>query len=171
MSGLYFSHRIENFVQSEECPIYCYGVEARLNRPKEKKRVSATEAIEEAFQQVMLAQIGLVLRLKRTRQLNFRVLPIVVTTAQLYSAEFSTEHVSEESGTINASDLKLTKREWIAVNHRISDVLCEQSRLSINRTNDLAADLVAAQIRTIFVVQSAHLRKFLSWVAQELKMQ
>src|SRR6266542_1012568 len=133
------SHRVDSSNASAECPVFDYGVEARIDRPGSGKRASATDAIEDAFQQVTLGQAGLAIRLRRAHELNFRLLPVVVTTAELMSAYFSTDKVSLDRGMIEPKDLKLEPRQWLAVNYRINDLTCEFSGITTNHTTDLAA--------------------------------
>ncbi len=160
------SHRVESTVASKDCPVFDYGVEARIDRPNSGKRASATDAIEDAFQQVTLGQAGFALRLRAAHELTFRLLPVVVTTAELMSAHFSTDRVSLERGMIAPKDLKLEPRQWLAVNYRINDVTCQFSGVTTNRTTDLAADLAARQVRTVFVAQAEHIQEFLSWLEE-----
>jgi len=135
-----------------------------VNRSGGDKRVSATEAIEDAFQQVTLGQAGLAHRLKAARALSFRLLPVVVTTAEVLSAHFATADVSLDRGSIDLKNLKLEPRRWLAVNFRIKDSICEGSGLTTNRTIDLATDLEARQVRTVFVVEAMHIQPFLIWL-------
>lgn len=158
------NHGVETRVASRECPIFDYGIEVRINRPGSNQKSSATTAIEDAFQQVTLGQAGLALRLRAAHALNFRLLPVVVTTADLMSAEFSVDRVSLNHGMIEARDLRLQSRHWLAVNYRINDVVCRYSGVSTNRTTDLAADIGARQVRTVFVAQAAHIQQFLAWL-------
>jgi len=157
-------HRVERFPASQDCSIFDYYVESRLDRPGSGKRASATDAIEDSFQQVTLGQAGLALRLRSAHELSFRLLPVVVTTAELMSAHFTIERVSLDRGMVETSDLRLEPRSWLAVNYRINDVICQYSGVTTNRTSDLAVDLAARQVRTVFVVQAAQIQQFLSWL-------
>lgn len=159
-------HRVETSNASPDCPVFDYGVEVRIDRPGSGKRASATDAIEDAFQQVSLGQAGLALRLRNAHALTFRLLPIVVTTAELLSADFSVDRVSLDRGMVEADDLSLKPRPWLAVNYRVNDVICQLSGITTGRTTDLAADLAARQVRTVFVVQAAHVQQFLGWLGQ-----
>lgn len=162
-------HRVESGRASPDCPVFDYGVEVRMDRPGSGKRASATDAIEGAFQQVTLAQAGLALRLRSAHELAFRLLPVVVTTAELMSADFSVGRVSLGRGTLEAPDLTLKPRSWLAINYRVNDVICQLSGLTTNRTSDLAADLAARQVRTVFVVQAAHIQQFLAWLGIQFR--
>ena len=90
------THYVERITADEGCPLFEYAMEARLNRTEDKKkRISSTEAIETAFQQVALGQAGLVRKLITGKALNFRTIPVVITSAELVSAEFDVKQVSE----------------------------------------------------------------------------
>jgi hypothetical protein len=158
------NHSVEARLASLECPVFDYGVEVRVNRATQNQRSSATNAIEDAFQQVTLGQAGLALRLRSAHELNFRLLPVVVTTGNLVSAQFGDDRVTLDEGKISAADLLLTQRQWLAVNYRMNDVACRHSGVTTNRTADLAAELVARQVRTVFVVQASYLQRFLAWL-------
>ena len=92
--------------------------------------------------------------------------PIVVTTAELLSADFSVDRVSLDSGKLEPADLSLKPMSWLAVNYHINDVICELSGITTTPKKDLAADLLARQVRTVFVVQSAQVRQFLAWAGE-----
>jgi len=158
------AHRVERCGALRECPIFDFGVEARMNRSGSEKRSSATTAIEDAFQQVMLGQAGLASRLRDAHELHFRLFPVVVTTAELVSARFSNDHVSLEDGMIQAKDLALEPRQWLAVNARMNDLTCRATGVTVNRNTDLASDIAAWQVRTVFVVQAVHMQHFLAWL-------
>lgn len=158
------THAVSRCQASRECSVFEFGVEAKINLSGHEKRSSATTAIEDAFQQVTLGQAGLAHKLRAAHELNFTLLPIVVTTAELLSAHFSINRVSRDGGTIESKDLSLAPRSWLAVNYRMSEVACELSGVTTNRTADLAADLVARQVRTVFVTQATHVQQFLAWL-------
>ncbi len=162
-------HRVDMCPASADSPTFDYGVEVKLNRKGAEKKSSATEAIENAFQQVTLGQAGLSLRLWKACELNYRFLPIVVTTANLMSARLPAERISLERGTIEAADLQLEPRNWLAVNFRVNDGVSQHSRITTHRRTPVPEDLAARQVRTIFVVQSAHLQKFLVWLEKTFK--
>jgi len=154
-------HSIDPKPASPECPVFDYGIEAKLNWDK---RVSATDAIEDAFQQVTLGQAGLGLRLRKAHILNFRILPVVATTAELMSADFDAENVSLDRGAIDAKDIKISPRKWLAVNFRINQAISASVPTGLHNKISLAADLTLRQVRTIFVVQSEHIQEFLAWL-------
>jgi hypothetical protein len=147
----------------QDAHIYQFGVECKVARSK-APRMSATDAIEGAMQQVTLSQAGLAIRLKRARLLNFQMLPVVVTTANLYSSDIDPGNISLERGAIDPKQLKLKPREWLAVNYSINDSVGEQGGVNTNRSNNVGDELRSRQIRTVFVVQAANLESFLAWL-------
>jgi hypothetical protein len=159
-------HGVEQKAVSKICPVFAYGIEVRLDRPGNNKKCSATEAIEEAFQQVTLGQTGLALKLRSACTLNFQLLPVVLTTAELMSVDFDTKRVSLEHGTLDQRDLKIKPRKWLAVNYRISDVVGRHSRFTAPASRSIVTTLNSRQVRTVFVVQAAHIQPFLSWLEQ-----
>jgi len=155
------SHFAQPVAASPECPVFDFGVETKLNRDKKS---SATEAIEDSFRQVSLGQAGLAFKLRRACALNIRLIPVVVTTAELMSAHFDADKISLDRGMIDSKDLTLEPRKWLAVNYRISDVVSQFSGFSANQTTSIAAQLISHQVRTVFVTQAEHLQSFLEWL-------
>ncbi len=158
------SHGVEASRASAGCQVFAYGIEARVERPGSNKKFSATDAIEDAFRQVTLGQAGLALQLRNACALSFRLVPVVLTTAELMSARFDIDRVTLDHGTIEPKDLKLEARKWLAVNYHVSDVVCQFSRFTSNRTTSIAGHLASWQVRTVFVVQAAHIEPFLAWL-------
>ena len=142
---------------------YNFYLESRLERPTSGKRISATEAIEESFQQVSLGQAGLSRRLREMKKLSFRIAAVVVTTADLQAVEFSPESVSLDRGLVTADQLKLHSVNWLAVNYRINDSIARQVGLTTNSGRDVAEDVLSRHLRTIFVVRSTQINPFLDW--------
>jgi hypothetical protein len=159
------SHRVDQSPSPKGHGAFDFYVEARIERPGTGKLVSATTAIEDAFQQVTLGQAGLAQRLRFTNVLKFRLVPIIVTTAEVLVARYNLSKVSLAHGKIEPADLLLEARPWVAVNYRINDVVCAHSGLTTHFSQDIGADVTARQVRTIFVVEAGHLHEFLSWLA------
>lgn len=161
-------HLVDRRPASDVCPLFNYYLESRLERPDRAKPAAATKAIEDAFQQVTLAQTGIARHLRDLKSLSFRLAPIVVTTAQLAVALYNVGNVSQERGMIDPSHLKVEPRDWLAVNYRINDSLVRNSGLTTNVSGSIREDLQARQIRTIFVVQALALNRFLAWFQEEV---
>jgi hypothetical protein len=158
------NHRLERRPAPDGHEAFDFYLEVRLNWPGSGKTVSATNAIEDAFQQVTLGQAGLALRMRATNVLKFRLLPVVVTTAELMGASYDATRISLEHGRIEPTDLTLENRRWVAVNYRVNDVICQHSRFTTNRSQEIGVDIAARQVRTVFVVQAAHIHEFLAWL-------
>jgi hypothetical protein len=159
------AHTVVLLGADPSCPVFDFGVEARVEPPgNPNKRASATDAIEDAFRQVTLGQTGLANTLRRAHMTMIRLIPVVVTTAELMSAHFDADHISLDGGKIEPKDLKLEPRKWLAVNYHISDVVSQFSGVNSNLTTSMAQHLGSRQVRTVFVVQSEHLQPFLEWL-------
>jgi hypothetical protein len=158
------THHVVTCAAHQACPVLEYGVEARLNKSNREQRASATNAIEESFQQVLLGQTGLMLRIRTTNETNVRMIPLVITTAELLSAHFLAEMVSSDRGMIEPSNLRIEPRRWLAANVRMNDVVSKFSPSSINKNLDLATDMAMRQVRTVFVTEAQHLQDFLVWL-------
>lgn len=147
-------HRIDPKPASEKCPVFEYGVEAKVNRKDHEKRVSATDAIESAFQQVTLAQAGLGVQLRKSEILNFRILPVVVTTAEILSAHFDTAHVTLNRGEIEPEHIILKSRKWLGINFRIREAIAAATPMGLHNHISLASNLTLRQVRTVFIVEA-----------------
>jgi len=159
------AHTVDLIGAAQDCPAFDFGVEARIEPPTNRdKRVSATDAIEDALRQVTLGQTGLANTLRRAHSLMIRLIPVVVTTAELMSAHFDDENISLDGGKIEPKDLKLEPRKWLAVNCHISDVVAQFSGVNTNLTTSIAQHLGSRQVRTVFVVQAEHIQPFLEWL-------
>lgn len=157
--------RVERIPSHQDCPIFNFYVETRLNRPTSgQQRASATEAIEDALRQVCTGLIGLARDLHRMKKLNFRLLPVVVTTGDLMSADFESTDISTERGQIDASKLKLTPREWLGVNYRIDESVSRFAGLTTNIGTSIGESIWTRYVRTVFVVRSERFADFLKWV-------
>jgi hypothetical protein len=157
-------HSLESRAATDDCRIFDFGVEARLDRPGSGKRASATDAIEDAFQQVTLGQAGLVLRLVKMRVLNFRLVPVVLTTAELLSAQFDLSRIALDRGVINEKEIRLKPLKWLAVNYPVSDLVCQYSGIATIRPDSAETDLMALRTWTVFVVQAEYIQTFLAWL-------
>ena len=160
-------HRVDARPAVAQCGIYNFYVETRLERPNSGKKASATDAIEDAFQQVTLGQAGLGRRLREMHNLKFRTVPVVVTTAEILVADFAATDVSLERGDLRAANLKLSPKPWVAVNYRINDTLVRQGSLTSNAGRDVAEDVFCRHLRTIFIVQAQKISPFLEWFERD----
>jgi hypothetical protein len=156
-------HRLDARPIVPQAGLYSFYLESRLERPASGKRVSATDAIEDAFQQVSLGQAGLSRRLREMKRRSFRIASVVVSTADLQAVEFDPASVSLDRGEVTAGKLKLQPVKWLAVNYRINDSIARQVGLTTNAGRDVAEDVLGRHLRTIFVVRADQINPFLDW--------
>ena len=157
------TQRVEKLYAHSDCPIFNFYIEARINRPNSGQRASATEAIEDSLRQVCTGLVGLAVDLRRMKSTSHRLMPIVVTSADLMSAEFNTAKVSVERGHILPENLTLKPQKWLAVNYRIDESVAQFAGLTTNTPSNVSEALWTQYIRTVFVVQAEHLLPFLKW--------
>lgn len=169
--------RCERIVEARPCidEVYTFYLESVQSRSKQGKRSSATEAIEDAFRQATAAQVGLMAKLVQFGQhmtsvppVPTLVIPVVVTTAQLWVAAFSEGDIPLEHAMIEPGKLKLQAKDFVAVNYRLNDEISNSVRLSTCEPTNIQTDLTMQQMRTVFVVHSTHLREFLGWAHDKL---
>jgi len=151
----------------ERCPIgqtsfiFTYYLEVAIDK---QNKPGSTETIETAFQQITRGQAGFM-----AKQLEFEgpfkmvAIPAVVTTAKLYEARFDEGQISLDAGTIEPSMLKLDPMEFCAVNYHANDQLAVRSKYA-QPLKTIELDMEFGQIRTVFVVQSEAILKFLDWL-------
>lgn len=157
--------RVEKIYAHQDCPMFNFYIEARINRPNSGQKSSATEAIEESLRQVCTGMIGMGVELTKMKALSFRLLPIVVTSADLFSAEFESANVSIDRGQIAAEKLKLRPQKWLGVNYRIDNLAAQFAGLTTNTPTSVHESLWVRYLRTVFVVQAEHLIPFLGWAS------
>lgn len=155
--------QVDRIPANHECSIYNFYVEARINRPNSGQKASATEAIEGSMRQVCVGVVGLASSLARMKATSFRLLPIVVTSADLYSAEFKVDDISIDRGHIDPENLRLEHRPWLCVNYPIDESIAEWAGLTTVHASTVGEALLSRHLRSVFVVQSNHLIPFLKW--------
>jgi hypothetical protein len=161
------NHTLWQHEGSKECEAFDFYLEAKIEPPQKQQRASATTSIEDALYQVTLGQAGLSCHLRRARELNFRLLPVVVTTAEVYAARFATAQVTLERGAVDPADLKLEPMDWLAVHYRVSDAVSQMCGFTTNLARDIGAHVALRQVRTVFVTRATHLQHFLAWLGKE----
>lgn len=144
------------------CELFKMYLEVALSRDK---RAGYTETIEDAFLQSVKGQTGLMAKqIKTDDVMRLRVVPVVVTTAQLFEARFDLQSVSVATGMIAPEHLKLVPLEFCAVNYHPNDNLASRSEYMPRVSAEVDIDLRLFHTRTVFVVQSESLIKFLHWL-------
>ena len=147
--------------------IFNYYLEVAIDR---QNKPGSTETIEAAFQQITRGQAGFM-----AKQLEFEgppravAIPVVVTTAKLYEARFDEGQISLNAGTIEPTMLTLDPMEFCAVNYHANDQLAVRSKYAPPR-KIIELDMEFGQIRTIFVVHSEAILKFLDWADANIRL-
>jgi len=160
------NHNIQQKVISSEIPVFNSYLETAY---KKDKKWSASDTIEEAFRQVMRGQSGLVTKLISFDSTDrFQIIPIVVTSAELFDADFDPSTVSLRDGCINPKDLKLSSMEFCGINYHADDDLSARSCWINSKPTNLQHDLGSYQRRTVFVVQAEAISKFLTIAKKHL---
>lgn len=161
-------HKIDHKLAKSSCDVFNYYLEAAIKRNSDN--ASSTDTIERAMRQLVAAQTGLISKLGTfTTPLNyFRSIPVLVTSAQLFEAEFPNERIDRANGTIEETDLKLKPLEFCAVNYHADDSLSLGSLWQTKRKDDIKTDISYFQTRTVFIAQASALDNFLIWASKNL---
>jgi len=143
------------------CLVFNLYLEVAIDR---QRKASHTDTMEEAFVQVTRGQAGFMAKqLGFTGEPYLTAIPVVVTTAQLFEARFDEAAVSLDTGMIQPVDLKLTPVDFCAVNYHANDSLAVRSPFS-PPCQSIEDDIAYWQARTVFVVQSNAVSRFLDWL-------
>jgi len=141
--------------------VFNYYVECSLGN---KKRAS-TEAIEVAFHQVLCGTSGLVEKLVQMHSSDsytYQVIPIVVTTAELYHAAYAPGDIDIITGTIELDKFKIHPKPYLAVNYHAGEGLgLDRHCFAGDKPDTIVEDLLGRNMRTVFVVQSKKTNDFL----------
>ena len=145
---------IQDFVT--RIPTYNYYLEVKRNEVK----ASNLESIEQAFTQCIRGQSGLAKTVSTASNPNlFRSIPVVVTTANLFVANFDEANINKQTGRIEESQVAVEEKPFLAVTYRASDSLKLRGASEAGRMS-LTQHLRRFMVRTIFVVNSNHLLEF-----------
>lgn len=147
-------------------PTFNYYLEARENPPQRAASSASTKTLEEAFNQVTMGAVGLGRQLHHLQKFNFRIVPVVVTTAEVFAADFKVGNVSLQRGELSHADLSLRPLDWLVVNYAISDTISQFAALTSNRGRTLGEQLSTFMLRSVFVVRAGKLEAFLDWFDQ-----
>lgn len=163
-------HWTDRCESHSSCRVFDYAVEVKLSPPGRDKKVSATEAVEDACDQVTLGLSGLALRLSAGGHLTYRLLPIVATTAELFSLGFSVKKVPILSGTLKTEDVSLKPIRWLAMHYRVRDAVSGLPQVHSSKLIDVGWSLAQKHVRTVFIVQTPYLHEFLAWTETHLPL-
>lgn len=145
-----------------------YYLEAKENFSGKGTRSATNSTIEDALNQVTLGAIGLADKMELLKQDFARFVPIIVTTANIYSANYGKDDVSLDRGELAAAKLKLEELPWVCVNYALGDRLANAAQLTTNIAGSLPTDVGVRSLRSVFIVQSTKLLAFLQWFNEEL---
>jgi hypothetical protein len=139
------------------------------------------QTIEDAAMQVLRGTVGVANEQMRQRSKagghNNRVLffPVVVTTARLFPAEYSTDEIDIASGTIAKEKVTFgdgdqpLEQPWVLLNYPASESLALAGIPdSYNSTNP--ADLKRYKCRSIYIVNAKHLVDFFTRLDKALNI-
>lgn len=135
------------------------------------KKASNGETIEKALRQIIAGHTGLMEKIRgfeREPMSFYRSIPVMVTTAQLFEAEFKANDISLETGMIDASSVKLLPLKFCAVSYHSDDSLSIPRRNTNFRKGDVATDISYFQKRTVFIVNASAINDFLFWAGEHL---
>jgi hypothetical protein len=168
------THGITSFTNFNGCPVFNYYLEVAAERPsgnnRGNQRWSASDTIENAFQQVVKGQSGLMAKSLSFRDtVSFQAIPVVVTTAELYAVDYDIKKVSLRDGTLDADVLKASLLDFCAVNFHGNDNLSAKSKWNSEEPWNLQHDVSRFQMRTVFVVRARALNQFLCQAANWVK--
>jgi hypothetical protein len=165
-----YRQEISSQFTATDVPIFNFYLEVTKRR-NDSDRASNSEAIEKALRQLIAGHTGMMnkLRVYEKEAMSFyRSIPVIVTTAQLFEAEFNSNEVSLNAGTIDSSLLKLIPHKFCAINYHPDDSLSIKRELSNYRKGDVLADMSYFQNRTVFIVHSSAINDFLLWAGEHL---
>lgn len=153
-------------------PVPMSWMEVRKGR-KANQRASVPQTIEDAATQVLLGTTGVATeQLKQRSKVDSyhnRVyfFPVVLTTARLFVANYSTDDIDIASGMIAQDKVEFSggsepdEQRWVLINYPASESLALAGiPESLHSTNP--ADLDQYKLRSIFVVNANHLVNFFS---------
>lgn len=159
-----WTHQLDRVVASTSDEIFSYYLEIDKTGKRNK---AGTDTIETALSQVTFGQSGLVRHLLRQDlECNLlRVVPCIVTTADLFGVEFEVDAVDLETGRISVGDFALKPLDWSIVNYHVSDDLrIKSGQVTAHKdstSGPLGNDVKTFHQRSVFVVTSTSLSKFL----------
>lgn len=161
-------HKIDHKLPNNPCDVFNYYLEAAIK--KNSDSASSTDTIERAMRQLVAGQTGLFSKFKTfpTPLHNYRSIPVMVTSAELFEATFQIEAIDRLNGTIKEGDLKLRPMGFCAVNYHADDSLTLNSPWRTKQKDGIKTDIAHFQTRTVFITQASSLDEFLNWASANL---
>lgn len=146
-------------VSTDTRPPYHLGFELKSNAPENGG--AGRGAINDATAQVLRGSSGLInyeLHNRRSEDELLNFLPVIFTTAELWTTEADLGNAAIDSGNLEA--LSCEKRDWIWFNHNRSSRLRHDVR-PIQKT-ELDDALLAEFTRTVAIVSTTGIESFFS---------
>jgi hypothetical protein len=166
-----YKQGISSQFQVTSIPIFNFYLEATKRKPGSDKS-SNNETIEKALRQLIAGHSGMMNKLRsyeKTDGMSFyRSIPVIVTTANLFEAEFDCKNISLNNGMIESSLLKLVPQKFCAINYHPDDSLSIPRQHSNYIRSDVLTDMNFYQTRTVFIVYSSAINDFLFWAGEHL---
>jgi hypothetical protein len=157
------------------------GLELKVQAAKgdpQPKGVTSTGAIEDAATQVTLNLNGLIEFFKATpppthTQTKMTFIPVVITTAQLFSTDADIAESDLESGELTAASVPMVEQRWLFYQYPTSPSLKHtipppRPASEVHELLDLGKSLEAMYLRSVAIVQAKHIAEFLSWFGEHL---
>jgi hypothetical protein len=160
---------------------YHIGLELKVKEAKgdcQPKGITGTGAIEDAAAQVTLCLNGLAEFFKKVpppaqSEAVMTFVPVVVTTAQLFSTSADLADSDLEDGQLSSDSLPMSEQKWLFSQFPTSPSFRHTIPLSKQRSEfdaipDLGKSLEAEFLRTVTIVQAKHFAEFLGWFGLHL---
>ena len=142
-----------------------------VKRPIDKRRLSSPQNIEDSFGQVLRGLAGFAneqfkLRIRVESKPRLIFIPIVVTTATLYVANYASDNIEISTGQISKEKISFGELQgppeqidWVIADYGAGpNVLPDESGAQMDTTNP--KELQWFKQRSIFIVNSCHLDSF-----------
>jgi hypothetical protein len=157
------------------------GLELKVKDAKgdsQPKGVTGTGAIEDAAAQVTLSLNGLVEFFREVppptqSQAIMTFIPVIITTAQLFSTDADITESELESGELVEDSVPMVEKKWVFYQHPTSPSLRHtipkaKPEGEVQTMPDLGKSLEANFLRTVAIVQAKHIAEFLGWFGRHL---
>jgi hypothetical protein len=150
--------------------IYHIGVEVKSDR-KGNQGGSATGAIEDAATQVLRGLNGMIEHFMRNRPHkslpsdSVMFLPVIFTTAQLWSSDVKLHEGNLQSGNIDLADASFKRVPWLLYQYHLSPGLKHEREIYEQHNHPPALEHILSShfSRTIPIVSADGIEEFLKW--------
>lgn len=149
---------------------YHIALPIRLPENRGDSGGQGSRAIEEAATQVSRQVNGFTEQLIRTPSVlggetRAILFPVLFTTAKLFVTEVDIGTAAIETGAVDADAMSVTEAHWVPYQYHVS--VSSRSAITQQRKPPTLGHLLDQEfVRTIFVVNAAHVTAFLSYLGQ-----